>query len=158
LYTLSINFFFFFFFFAKNLKFCVLPLMTTTSHNSVFVETPISKLGVSLFCEDCGTFVVPPQPGEDETKCRLCGNVIPLNAFLGTGSQQKVTMRRPDPWDHLKNSTTPTNGATIDTECPKCGYHRMSFKTAQLRSVDEGQTVFYTCCRPGCEYTFALNN
>jgi DNA-directed RNA polymerase subunit M/transcription elongation factor TFIIS len=28
----------------------------------------------------------------------------------------------------------------VDEECPKCKYHRMSFYTMQMRSVDEGQT------------------
>ena len=41
-------------------------------------------------------------------------------------------------------------GAVIDGEvCEKCGHNQAYFKTAQLRSVDEGQTVFFECTKCG---------
>ena len=42
------------------------------------------------------------------------------------------------------------SGATIKERCPKCAHPEMTFHTMQLRSADEGQTVFYTC--PKCKY------
>ena len=45
--------------------------------------------------------------------------------------------------------------AEVDEECPKCTNPRMLFWTRQLRSADEGQTVFYEC--PACEYRFSTN-
>ncbi len=32
--------------------------------------------------------------------------------------------------------------AEVEETCPSCGHHRATFYTVQLRSVDEGQTVF----------------
>ena len=33
----------------------------------------------------------------------------------------------------------------MDESCPKCGHPEMEFYTMQLRSADEGTTVFYEC-------------
>lgn len=38
-------------------------------------------------------------------------------------------------------------GPVVERNCPKCGNDRMSYATLQLRSADEGQTVFYTCTK-----------
>jgi len=40
--------------------------------------------------------------------------------------------------------------AQISETCPQCKNDKMSFHTAQLRSADEGQTIFYTCLK--CKY------
>lgn len=36
-------------------------------------------------------------------------------------------------------------GPIVERICSKCGNDKMSYATLQLRSADEGQTVFYTC-------------
>ena len=46
--------------------------------------------------------------------------------------------------------------ATVDETCPKCGHEGLEFYTLQLRSADEGQTVFYEC--PECSYKYSQNN
>jgi len=46
--------------------------------------------------------------------------------------------------------------ATVDEKCPKCKHKGLNFYTMQLRSADEGQTVFYEC--PKCAHTFSQNN
>lgn len=37
----------------------------------------------------------------------------------------------------------------IKEKCPKCGNDEMVYHTMQLRSADEGQTVFYNCKKCG---------
>jgi DNA-directed RNA polymerase I subunit RPA12 len=44
-------------------------------------------------------------------------------------------------------------GPVIDRKCPKCPGNKMSYATLQLRSADEGQTVFYTCVACGFKET-----
>lgn len=37
------------------------------------------------------------------------------------------------------------NGPIAERRCNMCGHNQMSYAAVQLRSADEGQTVFYTC-------------
>lgn len=56
---------------------------------------------------------------------------------------------------HSGYSTCPPCGHSpsdpqVEERCPNCGFHQMEFYTMQLRSADEGQTVFYECKECGC--------
>lgn len=55
-----------------------------------------------------------------------------------------------------KNSKTSETQAVVEETCPKCGHNEASFYTMQMRSADEGQTVFYTCTK--CEHKWKQNN
>ncbi|RLN71008.1 hypothetical protein BBJ28_00002487 [Nothophytophthora sp. Chile5] len=46
--------------------------------------------------------------------------------------------------------------ATVEETCPKCNNPEMDYYTLQLRSADEGQTVFYECKK--CGHKFSVNN
>ncbi len=46
--------------------------------------------------------------------------------------------------------------ATIEEPCIRCGNPEVYYYTMQLRSVDEGSTVFYSC--PKCKHKWKLNN
>ena len=43
--------------------------------------------------------------------------------------------------------------AMANEVCPKCGALQMSYRAVQLRSADEGQTIFYKCVDCGYEMT-----
>ncbi len=45
--------------------------------------------------------------------------------------------------------------AEVEEPCPRCSAPRMEFYTMQMRSADEGQTVFYEC--KACGHKFSVN-
>jgi len=47
--------------------------------------------------------------------------------------------------------------AVVREECPACGAPEMGFYTMQLRSADEGQTVFFECLKSECGHKFSVN-
>ena len=55
-----------------------------------------------------------------------------------------------------KDNEPEAEGPTVDRRCPKCGYEKMSYATLQLRSADEGQTVFFTCLK--CKHKESENS
>jgi DNA-directed RNA polymerase I subunit RPA12 len=47
-------------------------------------------------------------------------------------------------------------GPVVDRQCPKCPSKKMSYACLQLRSADEGQTVFFTCVK--CNFKESENS
>ena len=39
--------------------------------------------------------------------------------------------------------------ATVDHDCSKCTFPMAKYDAIQMRSADEGQTIFYTCLKCG---------
>lgn len=70
----------------------------------------------------------------------LMGKVAEYTVFFNTvqpeGSMQRAAVQE-------------SSGPLVDKTCVKCQNQEMSYATLQLRSADEGQTVFYTCPKCG---------
>lgn len=54
------------------------------------------------------------------------------------------------------DSDDDADGPIVERPCPQCKNDKMSYATLQLRSADEGQTIFYTCTK--CKYVSVQNN
>eukprot|EP00971_Amphidinium_carterae_P044325 871667-Amphidinium_carterae.1 len=112
----------------------------------------------NLFCPRCQAMYNWQKMDFKELRlaCSECGHKHQLkeNAVL----QAKVTVieRRDPPWWLLQSERFLHGGegegkqyAEIEQECPGCGATKLQFWTRQLRSADEGQTVFTLCKKCG---------
>ncbi|AQZ16945.1 RPA12 (YJR063W) [Zygosaccharomyces parabailii] len=125
----------------------------------------MSVVGSLIFCLDCGDLLENPSTVEGiEIECSQCQAKYPKSKF---SNLKVVTSTSADAFPSslkLKQSVVKTSlgrdelkeGATIKEKCPKCGNDEMHYYTLQLRSADEGATVFYTCTN--CGYKFRTNN
>ncbi|CAH0399234.1 unnamed protein product [Chilo suppressalis] len=110
----------------------------------------------TAFCARCGS-ILPLLQKFGSVKCFVCKNVydssnynnlefeytINFNTVSLTNNENIINMDNPE-------------GPVVERKCPKCGNERMSYATLQLRSADEGQTVFYTCT--SCKYKETENS
>lgn len=136
----------------------------------------MSVVGSLVFCKNCGS-LLDCATDADVVSCGSCPATYPAAPFKSV----EVTTRSPaGSFPSLlrqKRSVVqvPTESAvggvagaeaaqqletesraTIEEPCPKCNNPQMTFFTLQLRSADEGSTVFYEC--PKCAYKFSTNN
>ncbi|GBB95073.1 hypothetical protein RclHR1_02470017 [Rhizophagus clarus] len=113
-----------------------------------------------IFCHQCGTLMI--NTGDDVLVCSACNaeknaveydDIIIVTKSNPKSFPSKLRLRRSkiQQLDRYKEES-----ARIKEKCPKCGNDEMSYHTMQLRSADEGQTVFYHC--PNCGYKFSINS
>jgi len=106
-----------------------------------------------LFCPDCMSILDLPDT-TDIISCFDC----PFRITVAEMKQSdQVQNKNYDTREAAKASgLNPTmRRATVEEPCPNCEYHQLRFYTMQMRSVDEGQTVFYECEK--CGHTYSTN-
>ncbi|CAK7317253.1 DNA-directed RNA polymerase I subunit RPA12 [Vulpes vulpes] len=101
------------------------------------------------FCPDCGS--VLPLPGaQDTVTCVRCGFGVPVRDFEGKVVRTRIVFNQVGTAVPAPVQEEPElQGPVVDRRCSRCGHEGMAYHTRQMRSADEGQTVFYTCtsCR-----------
>ncbi|XP_056154701.1 DNA-directed RNA polymerase I subunit RPA12 [Lampris incognitus] len=110
-----------------------------------------SFTGDPNFCPECGN--VLPLPGRQDTvTCPRCGYCIPVVEIAAQEIKATVV------FNQLEQSSiamqdegdSDLKGPVIDRRCSRCNKEGMVYHTRQMRSADEGQTVFFTCVH--CRY------
>eukprot|EP01129_Flabellula_baltica_P000385 TRINITY_DN10407_c0_g1_i1.p1 TRINITY_DN10407_c0_g1~~TRINITY_DN10407_c0_g1_i1.p1 ORF type:complete len:121 (-),score=26.44 TRINITY_DN10407_c0_g1_i1:39-401(-) len=103
------------------------------------------------FCDECGSLLVL----SGEIACTICGKAYDKYDFHGKTIKKKLVR---DLGDNvaivLKESQQMMRDGSV--VCEKCNGIELLFNTAQLRSADEGQTIFYECT--ACHHTWAQNS
>ena len=109
------------------------------------------------FCPRCGTLLGVSNEGE--VACDRCGYGGSAAALPRAPVVTRSSPRPAPEWlrELAAGAAAPRKHAraTVAEECPACHHPTLSFYTLQLRSADEGQTVFYEC--PACEHKYSVN-
>ncbi|KAK6470018.1 DNA-directed RNA polymerase I subunit RPA12 [Huso huso] len=114
------------------------------------METTSCFHGDADFCPECGS--VLPLPGlEDKVTCQRCAFAIDVREFEVHVIKSSVVFNSLESSSAaMETEEEVEKGPVIDRKCSRCGHEGMVYHTRQMRSADEGQTVFYTCTH--CRY------
>ncbi|KAL4707309.1 hypothetical protein ACJJTC_019847 [Scirpophaga incertulas] len=110
----------------------------------------------TAFCVRCGT-ILPLLQKLGSVKCYSCRAIYDASNYNNLKFQYTINFNTVSVTSNkdIMNTDAP-EGPIVERRCPKCGNDRMSYATLQLRSADEGQTVFYTCT--SCKYKETENS
>ncbi|XP_013882199.1 DNA-directed RNA polymerase I subunit RPA12 [Austrofundulus limnaeus] len=101
------------------------------------------------FCPECGN--VLPLPGVSESVCcPRCSFCISVAEFSEHEVRSTVVFNPVEESSvTIDDDDSELKGPVIDRRCSRCNKEGMVYHTRQMRSADEGQTVFFTCihCR-----------
>ncbi|XP_072991313.1 DNA-directed RNA polymerase I subunit RPA12-like [Typha latifolia] len=116
-----------------------------------------------LFCGMCGT-LLSLKSSMHFVSCPLCGFKRSAREIEGKETWYTITAEdirrelRLEPFVIMEDAPIHDDvvqRATVNESCPQCHNPQLEYYTKQLRSADEGQTVFYEC--PKCRHKFAVN-
>eukprot|EP01095_Lingulamoeba_sp_RSL-Kostka_P003881 TRINITY_DN149_c0_g1_i1.p1 TRINITY_DN149_c0_g1~~TRINITY_DN149_c0_g1_i1.p1 ORF type:complete len:120 (+),score=16.90 TRINITY_DN149_c0_g1_i1:344-703(+) len=106
------------------------------------------------FCYECGTLLDMPTVGI-EIICDRCKSTCLISDFsnktiVSTSKKHTAGLKQTsiDDGDDRPISTNET--------CQQCGCNQIYYSMFQLRSADEGQTIFYECV--DCRFIWSVNN
>ncbi|OQD67372.1 hypothetical protein PENDEC_c037G05934 [Penicillium decumbens] len=121
----------------------------------------MSVIGSLIFCTDCGNLLRESTGDANATLlCTVCGarnkDIVPdtiiseskPSAFPSALRAKRSAVQTLSAEDRKTEAVT-------ERLCERCGRNEMFFTTVQLRSADEGSTVFYRCV---CGYKETSNN
>ncbi|EKM83361.1 hypothetical protein AGABI1DRAFT_110030 [Agaricus bisporus var. burnettii JB137-S8] len=120
------------------------------------------KIGSLLFCPECGTLLSRPKDSADSIICEQCRHEEPASSY---DNIVITTRSHPDAFPSALRQKRKTQtkfhdkgdqGTLVSEKCPACGHMEAYSKEMQLRSADEGSTIFYTCA--SCKHGWRVNN
>jgi len=109
------------------------------------------------FCPSCGA-LLPSLAATGDVVCLACGYTVSSKLFHEKVIRYTVEFNSIEDSGRAnkKKKGDQADGPVVERKCPKCGHDLMSYAAIQLRSADEGQTVFFTCLK--CKYKESENS
>ncbi|KAL1991181.1 hypothetical protein VTN49DRAFT_5685 [Thermomyces lanuginosus] len=121
----------------------------------------MAAIGSLIFCTDCGNLLQESTGSENAILiCEVCGarnRDIPPQTIVSESKPHAFPSSLRAKRSAVQSlSAEDKNTEAVDQRtCAKCGRTEMFYTTVQLRSADEGSTVFYRCV---CGYRETVNN
>ncbi|KAK2445515.1 DNA-directed RNA polymerase I subunit RPA12 [Trifolium repens] len=104
-----------------------------------------------LFCHLCGTML--DFPSVKYAQCPLCKTKKNMKEIQGKEISYTISaeeIRRELGINLIGEQQVKRN--KVNRTCEKCGHGEAAYYTQQIRSMDEGQTTFYTCTNCSHQY------
>ncbi|KAK2627664.1 hypothetical protein QTJ16_002310 [Diplocarpon rosae] len=126
----------------------------------------MSAIGSLVFCTDCGNLLESSTGKKNAVLiCDCCGAENKGLSGPDTASTTTITHTKASDFPSLlrqKRSDVQQiergdmqSEARIKITCTECGRDEVRYTAVQLRSADEGSTIFYTC---DCGHKWNTNN
>ncbi|XP_057327725.1 DNA-directed RNA polymerase I subunit RPA12 [Microplitis mediator] len=107
------------------------------------------------FCADCGS-ILPLLGDRGGVTCYTCKREWGSDVFGDMKMSYTINFNDESAYAKPEDDKKKSEGPVIDRKCSQCGNDKMSYATLQLRSADEGQTVFFTCTK--CKFKETENS
>ncbi|KAJ8933738.1 hypothetical protein NQ314_013831 [Rhamnusium bicolor] len=117
------------------------------------------------FCPDCGS-ILPSLTGTGGVTCYTCNRLFAgdlMEVYQSSCVKYTIHFNSREAKEkniqdekRIKAEEEDVEGPIVERKCSRCGNEKMSYATLQLRSADEGQTVFYTCTK--CKFKESENS
>ncbi|KAG8228402.1 hypothetical protein J437_LFUL003875 [Ladona fulva] len=107
------------------------------------------------FCPKCGT-ILPSMKETGDIVCYICKQDYKADEVYSAMVKEYTIYFNTIAKKDYKKSKSSAEGPLVERQCPICSNDKMAYATVQLRSADEGQTVFYTCTK--CNYKESENS
>ena len=108
------------------------------------------------FCSACGALLPNLPESGASIKCLACSYEASIDTFALRETTYSIIFNRRENVSKKRANDDEEEGPTVERKCPKCGHDKMSYAALQLRSADEGQTVFFTCLK--CKFKESENS
>lgn len=102
------------------------------------------------FCPHCGAILPLPVDSMQIFITCVCKFEIPCSRFNNmVVAKAEIEFNKIKGKSSKKVKNEGMTGPTIERICANCGHNEMTYKTQQMRSADEGMSIFYYCLKCG---------
>ncbi|KAF1814190.1 hypothetical protein P152DRAFT_393336 [Eremomyces bilateralis CBS 781.70] len=121
----------------------------------------MTSIGSCVFCTACGSLLdKSTEIARSVLDCGVCGTKnkdtsakVIITRSKDTAFPSALRAKRSEVQKISEDDLQ--QDALIDETCDKCGREQVRYHTVQLRSADEGSTIFYNC---DCGHSWNTNN